>query len=309
MSWRQQAPQSISRHSCTRLQERRLTCRANRIAVVSAVLMRGLAANAGGIFERHVGHALLPLAHHLPKHSRQKLCPHGACTATRRFTDWSCCSMCLQHQHEVGNRRPACATARLTVTGRLQRLLQNTHLSESSSRMLFSLPFCFSLPAVASSHAPVQQRCTSVLHAVDRSKRPRCSRCIRADTYSSAKARGIQTWVLIWWYTCCALRCRPLAGVHLLHLPCLLLWVQVSVGHDRQDLLPHCLLPCLGIVRHLVLIGTAPTSDATIRNAAINSRKAHSLIVRCKRGTFWSSADQNLNDMFGTGPYPQSVSR
>lgn len=54
-------------------------CLAIRMAVVSAVLILGLAANLAGKELRHVGHVFLPCAHHFLKQARQKLCWQGAC--------------------------------------------------------------------------------------------------------------------------------------------------------------------------------------------------------------------------------------
>lgn len=54
-------------------------CFAIRMAVVSAVLMRGLTANFAGNEFRQVGQVFLPCATHFLKHAKQKLCWHGAC--------------------------------------------------------------------------------------------------------------------------------------------------------------------------------------------------------------------------------------
>lgn len=62
----------------------RSPCFARRIATASAVLMRGLAAKPVGRLARQVGHCLLPLAVHLPKQARQKLCWQGACEPHRQ---------------------------------------------------------------------------------------------------------------------------------------------------------------------------------------------------------------------------------
>lgn len=51
------------------------------MAVTSAALMRGLLHIALGSGARHVGHVLLCRLTQSLKHSRQKLCWHGACAA------------------------------------------------------------------------------------------------------------------------------------------------------------------------------------------------------------------------------------
>ncbi len=63
---------------------------AMRMADVSAVLMRGLAAHLAGNGCRQVGHVFLPCAAQRLKQPRQKLCWQGACAAragvSRRIT-------------------------------------------------------------------------------------------------------------------------------------------------------------------------------------------------------------------------------
>ena len=60
---------------------------AMRMAEVSAVLMRGLAAHLAGNGCRQVGHVFLPCAAHLLKQPRQKLCWQGACPAPAHKID------------------------------------------------------------------------------------------------------------------------------------------------------------------------------------------------------------------------------
>lgn len=95
-----------------------------RMATASAVLMRGLVENDAGYPARQVGHCLLPLAVHLPKHARQKLCWHGACAG--RTVGAGTAGAGVQwavNQHSVGWGARACPAMhvhceQLTVTGR-----------------------------------------------------------------------------------------------------------------------------------------------------------------------------------------------
>ena len=110
-------------------------CLAILMAVVSAVLMRGLAANFGGNECRQVGQVFLPWATHFFKHARQKLCWHGACK---------------QQKHNVGPTIQSCGAADTTnrftycdrsraeihAHGALQAVIKHSRLCLRGSRCL-----------------------------------------------------------------------------------------------------------------------------------------------------------------------------
>ena len=71
---------------------------AMRMADVSAVLMRGLAAHLAGNGCRQVGHVFLPCAAQRLKQPRQKLCWQGACNAgAGLFRSGFACEGALRH--------------------------------------------------------------------------------------------------------------------------------------------------------------------------------------------------------------------
>ena len=129
---------------------------AMRMADVSAVLMRGLAAHFAGKGCRQVGHVFLPCAAHLLKQPRQKLCWQGACRVAAGGgggQDILC--------DRAGNKPGRCRGA--TVMGRLHSSIHIAHLSVSS-KMVVSLPFAagallFAL-ASASAGASTKDRST-----------------------------------------------------------------------------------------------------------------------------------------------------
>ena len=81
---------------------------AMRMAEVSAVLMRGLAAHLAGNGCRQVGHVFLPCAAHLLKQPRQKLCWQGACPAPAHKIDTFSC-MCGRRAADLS--APGCGRA------------------------------------------------------------------------------------------------------------------------------------------------------------------------------------------------------